>query len=144
MGVASAAVPRVSEDTLPFWRYAANGELRMQRCPRCRTLRWPPAPVCPACWCPDAVWERLLGAARLRAWVVYRDGSAVSDPYAVGLAELTEGPRYTARLEVPADRLHDDLMLRVAFREQDDVLDDGTPFVLPVLVVAGDDGEATG
>jgi uncharacterized OB-fold protein/acyl dehydratase len=41
--------PVVSPDTRFFWDGMSVGELRIQRCTDCGTLRHPPGPMCPAC-----------------------------------------------------------------------------------------------
>ncbi len=41
--------PVVSPDTEFFWAGTAAGELRVQRCDGCGTLRHPPGPMCPSC-----------------------------------------------------------------------------------------------
>src|SRR6516162_10733483 len=41
--------PVVTADTAFFWEGTARGELRIQRCRGCGTLRHPPGPMCPAC-----------------------------------------------------------------------------------------------
>ena len=38
--------PMISQDTAFFWEGTAAGELRIQHCPACGTLRHPPGPMC--------------------------------------------------------------------------------------------------
>lgn len=92
--------PVVGADSRPFWDFAQARELRMQRCAACSYLRWPPGPVCPRCWSPDAEWEELSGRGVLQSWVVYRRqyDEAFPVPFTVGLVELDEGPRMEALL----------------------------------------------
>ena len=40
---------RSRRDTAFFWAGTAVGELRVQRCDGCGTLRHPPGPMCPSC-----------------------------------------------------------------------------------------------
>lgn len=97
---AARPLPVATVDSAPFWEYARNGELRVQRCDDCGHLRLPPGPVCPQCWSTQATWTRTSGRGRVQSWVVYRRPylEAFEVPYAVVLVELEEGPRYEANL----------------------------------------------
>jgi len=57
--------PVVSPDTAFFWAGTAAGELRIQRCDDCGTLRHPPGPACPSCgtMTPGATGTRYVVAA---------------------------------------------------------------------------------
>ena len=49
-----------------FWACCAKGELRLQRCTQCRTLRYPVSPVCHECLSYDHEWELLkIGRAHV-------------------------------------------------------------------------------
>jgi hypothetical protein len=54
-----------------FWRYLEQGEVRVQRCGACDTVRYPPEPVCPACLAEDATWQLLTGTGSLLAWTTF-------------------------------------------------------------------------
>ncbi len=99
-------LPVVNEDNAPFWDGAAAGELRFQRCRPCGHLRYPIAPICPACLSSDFAWEAVSGTGTVLSYVVFerayhpsREGRV---PYAVALIQTTEGPRMFADL-APGD-----------------------------------------
>jgi uncharacterized OB-fold protein len=87
--------PVVSRDTEFFWAGTAAGELRIQRCDACGTLRHPPGPFCMACGS-DAVGYLVAGGlGTVFSYVVHHHppvpGRAA--PYVVALVELEEGVR---------------------------------------------------
>ncbi len=67
--------------TEPFWKAAANKELKLPRCGVCGTFRWPPGPFCPECRSQAVEWMS-AGPARIYSYTVLRqkparDGDAV-------------------------------------------------------------------
>ncbi|OIJ69904.1 Zn-ribbon domain-containing OB-fold protein [Streptomyces mangrovisoli] len=88
--------PVTDTDGAPFWAYAARGELRVQACAGCGTLRFPPRPCCPRCRSFDTEWRLVSGRGRLWSYVVphpplLADYAAVA-PYNVVLVELEDAP----------------------------------------------------
>jgi uncharacterized OB-fold protein len=85
------AVP--SRVTRPFWDGCAIGELRFQRCARCRAAQFPPAETCRACTGTDLAWECGAGLGSVYSWtVVYRPVTPAFDvPYAPAIIDLDEG-----------------------------------------------------
>ena len=41
---------------VPYFRYCAEGEFRLQKCAGCGLLRYPPGTACPWCACAQAEW----------------------------------------------------------------------------------------
>jgi uncharacterized protein len=86
----------------PYWAAASAGRLTAQRCPACRQLRWPPAPICPECLLPGGEWVQLSGLGTVWSLAVYHrafhPGFAAELPYTVALVELDEGPRMISNL----------------------------------------------
>jgi uncharacterized OB-fold protein len=84
-----------------FWRFVESGEVRIQRCLACGTVRYPPEPVCPACLSADAVWEPLAGTGSLLAWTTFHRQyfSGFPVPYTVGAVLTDEGPIICAPVE---------------------------------------------
>jgi uncharacterized protein len=81
--------------------------LPARRCAECGRLSVNAA-TCRYCGAEGGEAINLSGRGRLVSWTVIRVAPAryASDaPYAVGLLELAEGPRITARLEGDPDRL---------------------------------------
>jgi uncharacterized OB-fold protein len=106
----NAVLPDVTDAlTAPFWAGTARGVLRVQRCTDCTHLRWPPAPLCPACQSFDADWVEVDPAGTLISYCVYHRAfdKAFADlvPYAVGYVQLTAGPRLHGLLTGPLDGL---------------------------------------
>ncbi len=83
-----------------FYRWAARGELRLQRCAACGAWRHPPRHRCAACGSHDAEWERVTGRGRIFSWTITHQAfdPAFTVPYAVVVVELDEGPRLVGNL----------------------------------------------
>ncbi|MEU5401452.1 OB-fold domain-containing protein [Streptomyces sp. NPDC005963] len=109
----------------PYWRYAAAGELRLQRCGECAGFRYPPGPVCPDCLAEESSWEQLSGTGTLLAWTVFHRQYFpwIRAPYLVGAVRTTEGPILIGNLvgTTAADLIHD-MPLRAVFETVDDDL----------------------
>lgn len=84
------------EATRPFFEAAAQGELRIPRCARCRHWVWYPQAVCPACFGRSIQWQQVEGGGRIFTWVrVHRSflpGLVERTPYVTALIELDEEP----------------------------------------------------
>ncbi|OQR58916.1 hypothetical protein B6E66_37315 [Streptomyces maremycinicus] len=89
--------PVTDADGAPFWRYAAQGELRVQTCADCGEPRFPPRPCCPHCQSFASRWRRTSGRGRVWSFVVPHPpllpDYAAFAPYNVILVELAEAPR---------------------------------------------------
>ena len=68
-------VPGPTPDTAPFWEYCRQHELRIQRCSRCDTFRFHPAPVCYNCQSFDFEWVKSRGDARVYSYIIVRQGA---------------------------------------------------------------------
>jgi len=78
-----------------------------KRCAECGRLAVGTG-ACPFCGSEGGTVERLSGRARLLSWTVIRIAPAryaAEAPYAVGIVELEEGARLTARLGGDPERL---------------------------------------
>jgi uncharacterized OB-fold protein/acyl dehydratase len=95
--------PVVSPDTEFFWGGTAAGELRVQRCDGCGTLRHPPGPMCPACGTmsprPPA-YVVAAGAGEVYSYVVHHHPPVPGKklPIVIALVQLPEGVRMTGEL----------------------------------------------
>ncbi|MGW0330334.1 Zn-ribbon domain-containing OB-fold protein [Streptomyces sp. NPDC003011] len=89
--------PVTDADGAPFWRYAAQGELRVQSCADCGELRFPPRPCCPNCQSFASEWRPVSGLGRVWSYVVPHPpllpAYAAQAPYNVVLVELADAPR---------------------------------------------------
>jgi uncharacterized protein len=92
--------PAVNEDTEFFWEGARRGELLIQRCTACQTLRHPPRTMCGACGSFEWDTVRSTGRGELYSFAIHHHppvpGFAV--PYIVALVELEEGTRLLANM----------------------------------------------
>ena len=89
--------PVTDSDGAPFWRYAAQGELRVQACADCGEPRFPPRPCCPHCQSFEAEWRPVSGHGRIWSYVVPHPpllaDYAAQAPYNVIVVELADHPR---------------------------------------------------
>ena len=92
--------PGISDDTRFYWEGARAGELRIQRCKACATLRHPPGPVCPQCHSFD--WDAVTASGRgtVYSFVVmhYPEVPPFDHPNPIALIELEEGTRLITQL----------------------------------------------
>jgi uncharacterized protein len=92
-------------------REANSGQalaLKATRCGECGKLSVPAGRSCPFCGSQGGAAVSLSGRGRLISWTVIRVApSRYADeaPYAVGLLQLEEGPRLTARISGEVDGL---------------------------------------
>jgi uncharacterized OB-fold protein len=90
-------LPRINDETRPFWEGARAGELRMQKCTDCGHIRFPIIHVCPVCLSYAFDWKALSGRGEVFAYIVYHrayhKGFVEDVPYNVALVQLEEGPR---------------------------------------------------
>ncbi|RFO96001.1 DNA-binding protein [Rhodoferax lacus] len=102
---ASAPAPRrplpgISDDTRFFWDGVRQGQLLIQRCKACASLRHPPGPVCPTCH--SFEWDTLQASGRgtVYSFVVmhYPEVAPFEHPNLIALIELEEGTRLVAQL----------------------------------------------
>jgi uncharacterized OB-fold protein/acyl dehydratase len=115
--------PAVSPDTAFFWEGAANGELLIQRCAACGTLRHPARPMCGRCGSLEWDTVRSSGRGEVYSFVVMHHPivPAFEMPYVVALIQLEEGTRLVSNLVdiEPAD-VRIGLPVEVVFTRVDD------------------------
>lgn len=79
-----------------FWEGTAAGELRVQRCSKCSTFRWPPRSACAECQSFEASWTKVAHEGELFSWTVVaqtgQEGFSQLVPYAVGVVQLDGVP----------------------------------------------------
>jgi uncharacterized OB-fold protein len=114
--------PSIGPDNEFFWDGVGAGELRIQRCAGCSTLRHPPRPMCPVCT--SLEWDVLVaeGEGTLFSFVVahHPPQPGIPTPYVIALVELDEGVRFLANLvEVEPDDVRVGSRVRLEFRDYD-------------------------
>lgn len=87
--------PLRADDNAWWWEGIDRGELRIQRCRDCDTLRHPPRPMCGACQ--SLRWDSVIASGRgvVYSHVVMRHPPipGYGFPLAIALVELEEGTR---------------------------------------------------
>jgi uncharacterized OB-fold protein/acyl dehydratase len=94
-------MPAITHDNSFFFEGAARGELLIQRCESCGTLRHPPRPGCPKCRSLDWGNVSSTGRGTVFSFVVvhYPQVGAFEYPLPVVLVELEEGTRLVSNIE---------------------------------------------
>lgn len=103
----------------PFWEGTEAGELRVQKCGNCGTLRWPPRPMCAKCQSSDTLWVPVAPRGTLFSWVGvgHQTVAGMPAPYVVGLVELANGIRMLGQvIDVAPEALAIGMPLRVLFQ----------------------------
>lgn len=92
--------PMISLDTQFFWEGTKAGELRIQRCPDCGTLRHPPGPMCPSCGAEKPDYILASGRGEIFSYVVHHHPAVPGKqlPIVIALVELEEGVRMLGEL----------------------------------------------
>ncbi len=93
----------------PFWSAAREGRLVVQRCDGCGALRWPPLVGCPDCRSREATWIVAATTGVVWSYATYHRALhrafAADVPYSIAVVDVDGGPRITARVADPDDRL---------------------------------------
>jgi uncharacterized OB-fold protein len=117
--------PVVNRDTAFFWEGARAGELRIQRCSSCGSLRHPPGPMCPACQAVGHDYVLSAGRGSVYSYVVHHAPQIPGKtlPLLIALVELEEGVRMIGELRgVGIDDVEIGLPVRVGYDRIDDEL----------------------
>ena len=110
--------PVVDDDDRFFWEGVHRGELLIQRCAACHTLRHPPRPVCPRCQSLEWDTVRSSGRGTLHTYAVpHHPTEPDAEPRIVVLVELDEGVRLVSNLTGVAWRdVTNDMAVVVEYR----------------------------
>ena len=117
--------PVVSPDTEFFWAGTTVGELRIQHCADCGTLRHPPGPRCPSCGNMTPGYIAAAGTGEVYSYVVHHHPPVPGKklPIVIALVELPEGVRMVGELlGVEPDQVRIGLPVRAEFVRIDDDL----------------------
>ena len=125
---AAAAVPRrirppMGHDNSWWWDAINGGELRIQRCTRCKVLRHPPRPMCGACR--SLEWDSVVAAGRgtLHSHTVLHHPKFPGFDYPVicALIDLEEGTRIVSNVvDCDPDSLQIGMALEMSIEKVDD------------------------
>ncbi|GAA4073443.1 bifunctional MaoC family dehydratase N-terminal/OB-fold nucleic acid binding domain-containing protein [Nonomuraea soli] len=117
--------PAVNRDTAFFWEGVRQGELRIQRCSSCGSLRHPPGPVCPSCHSTEQGYVVACGEGTVYSYVVHHHPPVPGKetPFVVAVVELPEGVRIVGNIvDCPVEAVGIGMSLRVTYRPMDDEL----------------------
>jgi 3-oxo-4,17-pregnadiene-20-carboxyl-CoA hydratase alpha subunit len=117
-GTGDVLRPVVTADTAFFWDGTARGELRIQRCGGCGTLRHPPGPMCPACGADKPEYLLAAGTGEVYSYVVHHHPPVPGHqaPFVIALVQLTEGVRVVGELlGVDPDQVRVGMPVRAEF-----------------------------
>jgi uncharacterized OB-fold protein len=117
--------PLLNTDTAFFWEAVRRGELALQRCAACRTLRYPPAPMCQHCQ--SLHWQAVnaSGRGRVHSFTVVHHPPVppFAYPNAIALIELEEGVRMISQLVgIAPESIVIGMEVAVSFERVDDDL----------------------
>lgn len=116
--------PSIDTDSESWWAAVQDRVLMVNACGSCGRSSLYARPFCPRCWSEDVALTPASGRARLYTWSVVHQSAAPFDtrtPYVVAMVDLEEGPRVMTELaDCPAEELHADMELVIAFRRDDD------------------------
>jgi uncharacterized protein len=92
--------PPLGHDNQWWWEGIAAGELRIQRCRECGTLRHPPRPMCGQCQSIEWDWQVSKGTGTVHSYVVLHHPPVpgYEYPLPVALVDLDEGTRIVANV----------------------------------------------
>jgi uncharacterized OB-fold protein len=89
-------LPKITEETRPFWEGCRRNELRIQRCKACGRHRFYPMVACPYCSSLECRWEKFSGRGNIYTWtVVHRTVDPEwreLTPFVVTVVEPVEAP----------------------------------------------------
>jgi hypothetical protein len=89
-------VPHPDRDSQPYWDFIRKGELRLQRCDRCGTWRFPPRAICGKCRSFESTWIATKGLGRVTSWItthqIFAPAYRSEVPYHVVQVALDEQP----------------------------------------------------
>jgi uncharacterized OB-fold protein len=117
--------PATSKDTEFFWEGAARGELLIQRCSSCGTLRHPPRPACGVCRSFEWDTVRASGRGEVYSHVTMHHPVVppFEAPYDVALIDLEEGVRMVSNVVgIAPDEVRIGMPVEVVFEKVDDEL----------------------
>ena len=89
-----------------FYQYLAERKLMASRCKQCQALYLPPHAICAKCHGSDMGWVEMKGNGKLAAFTsicvgpscTLEEGYDRDNPYLVGVVQLDEGPKVSARI----------------------------------------------
>ena len=95
-------LPKISDDTAPFWQGCKERRLLFQKCSECGHVRYPASFGCPQCLSPRNTWIESKGRGSIYSFVVFQRAfhPSMADriPYTVAVVEIEEGPSFLTNI----------------------------------------------
>jgi uncharacterized OB-fold protein len=95
-------LPKISDDTAPFWQGCREHRLLFQKCSECGHVRYPASVICPECLSPKSKWIESKGEGSIYSFVVFQRAfhPSMADrlPYVVAVIELDDGPSFLSNI----------------------------------------------
>jgi len=115
-------IPRIDEESKGYWEACGRGELYLQRCRDCATLRHYPRALCPSCLSEQVEWIRCSGRGEVYTFTVTHQNQAPGFrdqlPYVLAYVELEEGPRMLTNIvDCDPGSVEIGMAVQVAFEE---------------------------
>lgn len=88
------SIAELDSENATYFRFCAQGELRLQRCKACSLVRYPPGPACPSCSGDAFDWVPMSGRGTVYSYTEVRHAVQPAFrahvPYLALLVELDE------------------------------------------------------
>lgn len=93
----------VHPESEPFWKGLGDGHLKLQRCARCGTVRFPIAPLCWGCGALEYEWTPLATEGRVSAAVAVHRATgdqrwSQEVPFVAAQVDMADGLRLPGRV----------------------------------------------
>ena len=109
-------------DTQPFWDGCNEGRFLLPTCADCRTVRWPPGPMCPVCQSERTDWVDWKGPGTVYSWTVVHHAAhpalAEQVPYVIALVEVAPNVRVLGNVTgCEPGEVHADMEVELFFED---------------------------
>ena len=93
----------VHPESEPFWKGLGDGQLKLQKCAHCRTVRFPVAPMCWGCGALEYEWTPVAIEGTVSAAVTVHRATgdqrwAVEVPFVTAQVDMADGLRLPGRV----------------------------------------------
>jgi uncharacterized OB-fold protein len=118
----SKPLPRIDEESRPWWEALQRHELYIQKCRACGELRYYPRALCTECLSPNVEWLKCSGRAKVYTFTTtYQNqtpGFRDSLPYIMAYVELEEGVKMLTNLvDCTPEQVRIDMPVEVVYED---------------------------
>lgn len=118
-------IPQITPELRPFFEASKQGQLVVQKCANCGTLRFPPRRMCSNCLSREASWTPVSGEGEVYSFIimhrVYHPAFANQVPYAVAMIKLKEGAKMISNvIGINPHEIKCGMPVKVSFEKLDD------------------------